>query len=319
MQKPSSIWTGRLDSAAPERLHQLVREFTREEKTQKKSIPCLTFLGFCSDVGVRRNQGRPGAQRGPEALRRHLANMCVPADFSGSLYDAGDISCSDDALEAGQESLAARVQEILAQRHIPVVLGGGHETAWGMFQGIFPLRGKKRLGILNFDAHFDLRPLPEDGRGNSGTPFTQIAQYCEKNGAPFDYTCIGVQRHATTARLFARAKEHNVAFVTADELHLQGLTEAHRMISNMLDRCDMIYLTLCLDVFAAAYAPGVSAPSALGLSPWQVIPLLRKVLASGKVCALDVVELSPPLDEGDKTAKLGAALIMEMITSLRQS
>jgi formiminoglutamase len=303
-------WKGRSDSPRPERVHQSIKPFVPHEKIADS----LTLLGFASAAGIIRNAGRPGADEGPRALRQQLANLCLPEGFFRPLRDAGDVSCPGDELEAAQVSLAQRVQQIRAGGSLPLVLGGGHETAWGVFQGIAPEIGPKKLGILNFDAHFDLRPLPVDGRGNSGTPFTQIAQWCAQNALPFDYTCIGIQAHSTSQSLWETARQHKVTVVTAEELHLDGLTTSRSAIGNMLDRSEAIYLSLCLDVFAAAFAPGVSAPQALGLFPWQVIPLLRTVLESAKVIAMDIVELSPPRDEGDKTAKLAASMVMEMMS-----
>jgi formiminoglutamase len=308
------IWSGRVDSAAPERFHQRIQPFS----VAKAGPQSVTLLRFACDAGVVRNNGRPGAQLGPRALCEQLANLCVPADFAWDLFDGGEVSCQGDALEESQVALAHKISEVVQTGSVPLVLGGGHETAWGTFQGLMkPITTTQTLGILNFDAHFDLRPLGgKEQRGNSGTPFNQMALWCAGNSYPFDYSCIGIQEQSNSASLWQRARELNVGVVTAEELHLAGPTTAQSLIANMVDRCAGIYLSLCLDVFAAAYAPGVSAPSALGLTPWQVLPLLHQVLASGKVVALEVVELSPPLDEGKRTAKLAASLVMEMLRQL---
>ena len=59
-------------------------------------------------------------------------------------------------------------------------LGGGHEIAWASYQGIAAAfagnRKLERLGIVNFEAHFELRQPEHPGRGRSGTPFLQIAE-----------------------------------------------------------------------------------------------------------------------------------------------
>ncbi|MCB1135745.1 MAG: arginase family protein, partial [Chlamydiia bacterium] len=90
-------------------------------------------------------------------------------------------------------------------------------------------------------------------------------------------------------------------------------------IDRFLDRCEQVYISICLDVFAGQVAPGVSAPQPFGLSPWHVLPLLDHVLASGKACALDVVELCPRLDEDNRTARLGAALIGRSLACWRSA
>ena len=66
----------------------------------------------------------------------------------------------------------------------PVVLGGGHEVAFGTYLGLARISRSAhpgdRIGILNLDAHFDLRPGPVP---SSGTPFRQIAEH-EHGRAP---------------------------------------------------------------------------------------------------------------------------------------
>ncbi len=83
--------------------------------------------------------------------------------------------------------------------HFPLVLGGGHEVAFGSWSGLNRhLAGKGRVGIINFDAHFDLRMKQE--QASSGTPFFQIAEQCAAQGTPFHYACLGVAETANTGK-----------------------------------------------------------------------------------------------------------------------
>ena len=110
----------------------------------------------------------------------------MPVHRTLNLYDAGDIICDGDNLENAQIALAHMVASLLRSQYFPIVLGGGHETAWGHYLGIHEALGPSKLAIVNFDAHFDLR---EQARGSSGTTFKQIADH----HAAFDYTVIGIQ------------------------------------------------------------------------------------------------------------------------------
>ncbi|MFO6382479.1 arginase family protein, partial [Pseudomonas aeruginosa] len=91
-------------------------------------------------------------------LRRALANLAWHGEQA--IYDAGDIVAGDD-LEAAQERYAQRVADLLARGHRVVGLGGGHEIAYASFAGLARHLSRHerlpRIGILNFDAHFDLR------------------------------------------------------------------------------------------------------------------------------------------------------------------
>lgn len=171
---------------------------------------------------------------------------------------------------------------------------------------VWPPRYNK-LGIINFDAHFDLRPYQKNEPGTSGTPFSQIAAWCGENRRRFEYCCLGIQNRGNTASLFKRAKELNVSYLTAEELYEKSLAWHLAFLDDFMLNLDHIYLTICLDVLAECFAPGVSAPQPLGLTPWQILPLLKYIIQSGKVVSLDIAELSPPLDQDQKNGKTGSS------------
>src|SRR4051794_22368254 len=173
-----SLWKGRVDTADGAnalRWHQMVKPLAPD------SPPGIVLVGFACDEGVRRNGGRVGAKDGPRAIRQALANLAWHQDHP--VYDAGDVVCHGGDLEAAQRHLSTAVYNALVDRHRPLVLGGGHETAWGTFGGLNYLFGLgHRVGVVNIDAHYDLRA---DDPPNSGTPFRQIAVWCRQYAQPF--------------------------------------------------------------------------------------------------------------------------------------
>ncbi|KTC86319.1 formimidoylglutamase [Legionella brunensis] len=305
-----SLWQGRKDSLPGERFFQRVnfidiRSQTALENPQQK----IAILGFCCDEGIKRNEGRIGAQTGPIKLREQLAKL--PYHAQKHLVDVGNIVCKDGNLEEAQSQLARLVSYLQEQGYKTVVLGGGHEIAWGHFSGLNSRYQK--LGIINFDAHFDLRPLKDNQLGTSGTPFRQIAQHCMENHQPFSYCCLGIQALGNTRSLFSTADDLKVSYLTAEQINTESLAWQIAFLDDFLLSHDDIYLTICLDVFAECFAPGVSAPQAMGLTPWQALPLLKYILQTGKVVSFDVAELSPPLDEAQKTTRLAASLVAELL------
>ncbi|WP_340146411.1 arginase family protein [Halomonas sp. PA16-9] len=181
-----SLWQGRTDPEPDsDRWHQ------RIEPLASNAVPGCVLLGFESDAGVARNQGRTGAAEGPNALRRALAPLAWHR--TAPAYDAGNVRCVDDGLEAAQQTLADRLTSLLTAGHLPIVLGGGHEVAYaswlGLAQSCMPKTAPPRIGIINLDAHFDLRD-PAHIR-SSGTPFAQIADKCQEWGWSFRYACLG--------------------------------------------------------------------------------------------------------------------------------
>ena len=302
-------WQGRVDAEDGEdglRWHQRVQPFGR-------GSPGTCLLGFASDCGVALNQGRVGAAEGPTALRRALANLA--AHGKQALYDAGDIQADTD-LAAAQLAYAQAAADILAQGHFVIGLGGGHEIGWASFEAARQFLAQsdpgQRLGILNFDAHFDLRrPAPH---ASSGTPFLQAAEWCRQHGMPFDYACIGISEAANTRALFKTAADLGVEFLRDRDCDLPA---AERLITQLVERVEALYVTICLDALPAAVAPGVSAPAALGISPAFVIDCLH---TTARLCAssgcqwllADIAELNPNHDPDGRTARTAARLVWEI-------
>ncbi len=301
------LWQGRADSRAYERVFQFVECVAVDKaRLSQDQNHAYAILGFQSDIGVQRNLGRIGAKDGPMAIRKALANLALHKQ-NLVLYDVGDIVVDDDDLEAAQAMLAEQVATLLSQQVTPIVLGGGHEVAWGHYQGIAQAYPDSEIGIINFDAHFDLRPLLADDKGSSGTSFLQIANSCVEQHKKFDYLCLGIQPQANTSSLFDTARVLNVSYVMADEM--QSYARSSQQLKGFLAKHEHIYLTLCLDVFASSYAPGVSAPQVMGITPTVIKPLLQLLRESGKVLSFDVAELAPNLDRNQMTAALAANLI----------
>lgn len=304
-----SIWQGRKDSLPGERFFQRVDLMDIRSQSLKTNQQETIILGFCSDEGIRRNEGRVGAKSGPIKLREQLAKL--PCHSNKQFIDIGNIICDHERLEIAQEEFAKLVSYTHQQGYKTLAFGGGHEIAWGHFAGLTSHYPK--LAIINFDAHFDLRPLKEGHYATSGTPFRQIAQHCLQNERPFNYCCLGIQAIGNTKSLFESAANLKVSYLTAEQINEESLAWQLAFLDDFLLSHDYVYLTICLDVFAECFAPGVSAPQAMGLTPWQTLPLLKYVLQTGKVIGLDVAELSPPLDPEQKTARLAASLVAEIL------
>lgn len=301
-----SHWLGRADTENG-RFFQRVKLLNLQKEPVIELSNKVAIIGFACDEGIKRNSGRIGAADGPDALRSQLARL--PVHYLPEIYDLGSIICEGDLAQA-QEELARVIHNCHLQNCKTIILGGGHEVAWGHYQGLtakYP-----RLGIINFDAHFDLRSCADKTQGTSGTPFLQIAQWCQTNQRNFDYCCLGIQPHSNTTDLFNKAHELKVQFLTAEQISRGNIAWQTAFLDDFLLHHQAIYLSLCMDVFAESCAPGVSAPQALGLLPWQVLPLLKYIMQTGKVVSFDIAELAPRWDIEQKTARLGATMIAEI-------
>lgn len=280
----------------------------------------IALLGFACDEGVRRNKGRAGAAKGPRSLRQALSNLTDHFPGQTQLVDMGDIVCQNENMEAAQSELAFFMKNILDKNYFPILMGGGHEIAYGHFKGIANHQNsfsQKKIGIINLDAHFDVRSF--QAAGNSGTPFLQIAEECEKLNVPFNYMALGIQPASNTKMLFQTAERLNVNFLTVKDLFTNSRDNIKLYLNDFISAKDYIYLTICLDVFAAPFAPGVSAPAANGLYPDVVFFLIDHIFASQKVISCDIAELNPEYDIDNRTAKLAAALVYNVVEGITEN
>ncbi|EAR13175.1 formiminoglutamase [Polaribacter irgensii 23-P] len=262
------------------------------------------IVGYVCDAGVKKNQGRIGAQKGPKSIRAKIGRL--PIHFENrKVTDFGDVICLDEDLEDCQKALSKTIHKLILNNILPIAIGGGHDIAYANFNGIKEALknvSENKIGIINFDAHFDLRAV--EIAPNSGTPFHQILS---ENTAT-SYFAIGIQQQANTKELFEIARKRKVSYVS--NLECETFDEALKSkLNKFLKKIDYLYITIDLDGFSSAYAPGVSAPSALGFTPNFVYKALAFLLQSKKVISCDIAELNPDFDIDNRTADLAAKLV----------
>lgn len=268
------------------------------------------LIGFKSDKGVYINNGRVGAVEGPAAIRTQIAKLPWHLGRHVKVYDVGDIDGPNRSLEELQESLAQAVARMRQLNLIPIVLGGGHETAYGHYRGLKDsLPAEDELAVINMDAHFDLRPYDQTGP-NSGTGFRQMADDAAEHQQDFPYFVLGLQEHNNNLFLFDYvAKSRAIQFLTGLDMYRMGYDEVCRYVDGFLKYQDHVYLTIDMDCFAVGAAPGVSAIQSLGVDPNLAVLIFQHIAASGKLRGFDLVEVSPPHDIDQHTANLAATFV----------
>lgn len=303
------LWQGRRSDDG-QYLHERVGFLDLEEDTDRAKG--FAILGYACDEGVRRNQGRTGAAEGPDTIKRELARLPSSSKMDSPIWDAGNIGCVDQDLEKAQQALAEKVKDILGMGSFPLLIGGGHDIAYGHYMGLLShMKTEESLGIINLDAHFDLR---SDANGpNSGTPFFQIAKELQERDQSFYYLCMGVREEANASVLFDTARELNVDYIFNSDFHIRNTEFLKKRLGEFLSKIDSVYLTIDLDGFSSAYSPGVSATSPFGFSPDIALWLLKEVIRSGKLISLDLAECNPKYDRDGQTAKLAAGLLHHVL------
>ena len=273
------------------------------------------LVGFPQDEGVRRNGGRPGAAEAPAAIRHWLYRLTPWDAVQGAdldLLDLGDVRCSGD-LEESQQALAEVIAAILTTGAVPIVLGGGHETAYGHYLGY--VRAGRPVAIVNLDAHLDVRPLIE-GHGHSGSPFRQALEHPTQPLPGDGYVVLGAQTQSVSRehQLYVRNKGGVIHWAeeTRDCLESTFHSECQRLTL----KSGSVLVTLDSDVVRQADVPGVSAPNPLGLPGEDILACAGAAGSNQRVSSFDLVEINPSFDRDGQSARWAAAVLWHFLSGL---
>ncbi len=268
----------------------------------------FTLVGAPLDVTA---SYRPGTRFAPTTIRQAACNIEFYSLRSGldfedvGVRDLGDIAISPGVIEDNLERIAKVSREIIENGNRLIVLGGEHLITYGVVKGLLQFKPC----LLYLDAHFDLR---NEYLGLKLSHASTLRRIIELLG-PNKVFVVGVR--AFTKSELEYAGKHGVRHITPLQLRLLGLRETSRRIKSWMENCEAVYLSVDMDVFEPAYAPGVSNPEPEGLDPSTVLDLLYMVLDK-RLIGFDVVEVSPPYDYGDMTSILAAKIVVETASKL---
>jgi formimidoylglutamase len=300
------------------RLGELVKRWDGHQDLRHFEV---VLLGIPDDVGIAKSGGRVGAREAPQAVRKALYKFTPGCEtpIKLSIVDVGDIEVSQDVRKTHQR--VRRVVSQLAQLGIfPICIGGGHDLSYATFVGyaeaLLKLSGSTKFGLINIDAHFDVRDLRFGI--TSGTPFFRVLEHHNLVRGR-NFVVLGAQRHRNSPQYYKYLLAKGANIILLDEVRSRGIEAVAKQALTMASRhTRWVYVSFDLDVVGAAHAPGVSAPSPNGLSPAELERLAYLVGKYPRVGAVDIMEISPPLDEGGRTAELGASVIFHFLRGLAE-
>lgn len=278
----------------------------------------MGLLGYPNDEGVRRNGGRIGASAGPEAFRRFLpkigtlVNREYDIDLRPlSVLDFGDIPASQ-TLEEAHKSLSSKVEQILATGAVPFVVGGGNDQSIANAQGLLRYlnQTKTSVGVVNIDAHLDVRPLKEGGLAHSGSPFRQLLADPTFQALDGHFVEFASQGHQCSAEHWDFLKNHkNATILPLSGLRgntLGGLSHQHKHARGVEDSFydlldgsigDAVFVSFDVDSIQSSDCPGVSAPGTIGLTAQEALNICYLSGLSPRVKLVDVSEYNPTAEE----------------------
>jgi agmatinase len=195
------------------------------------------------------------------------------------IYTWPAVDCSG-AAERVIDAIALAVKKILKLKKIPVVLGGEHTVTWGVIKGYLDA-GEKDFGVVQIDAHADLRDAYEGDRYShasvmrrvveAGVPLVQLGNraYCEE------------ERDAR--------KKHKVLAFDANEIVPNGVSK----IKLPKKFPGKVFFTLDVDGIDPSVLPATGTPVPGGLGWYQTLGLFESVARQRRIIGFDVMEFAP--------------------------
>ncbi|TYL36706.1 formimidoylglutamase [Natronococcus pandeyae] len=279
--------------------------------TLADTVPSAVLVGEPYDGAV---IGRKGAREAPPTIRRSLARTKTHHFDGGPIDDVADLGdvrslverLESDAVDESVADVQADLEETTRLVHetdaLPVFIGGDNSLT---YPNVAPLLEAGSVGVLNLDAHLDVREV--DGDATSGTPYRQLLE------AGLDaYACVGARHFETSTAYDEFLRENGGAVVTAEEVGDDVVEAADRALDSMGD-VDRLYISVDCDVLDASAAPGVSAPTPGGLTTRELFRLLRLLASDDRIAGFEVVECAPPLDREGQTADAAARAIAHFL------
>jgi agmatinase len=239
-----------------------------------------------------------GAAAGPAAIRTALASdhsnlaaengLELGADIR--LEDKGDVPLAEG--EGDPALIRATIAEAAAAGAVPISLGGDHMVTYPIVAALAAVHGP--LNILHFDAHPDLYDDFEGDPLSHASPFARIME----GGHARRLVQFGIR--TLNAHCRAQAARFGVEIV--------------EMRDFAPDRVPIpeapLYISIDLDGFDPAFAPGVAHHEPGGPSVRDLLRVLHRV--PGPIVGADIVELHPARDVNGVTATLAAKLVKEL-------
>lgn len=293
------LWNGKIDSFEEDdlKLWQVVKDIS---EVQEKGGVC--FVGYDTEDGILRDEGVVGAVEGADAIRKGLSEL--PSIKNLRIYDYGNLE--KKTLEEAQEEYSEKIADIYSKGLFPIGLGGGHDIVYGAYKGIRKAFPDKKIGIISFDAHLDIKSYDE--RMTSETSFKKILDE-DKN---VEYAITGFQRLENSRSLIRNADEKGV--LVLEEEYPEEFTISS--LKSFVKKMDIVYVTICMDVFDGSAAPGVSFPTVLGMDSKKGRRILRALMETKKVVCLDFAEINPRYDVANRTSRLAGYMIYETMEKL---
>ncbi|GII94603.1 arginase family protein [Sinosporangium siamense] len=278
---------------------------------------------------------RPGAAEGPRAVRaasliyasglstravEPMTDMRTGRDFeygNPSVVDAGDLTVFPSDPMATTASVAAGVRELLGGGRRGIFLVGDHSCTIGTFTGFYLSRREtvppERIGFVNLDHHFDFGDTSSlHGPIYHGSNSRRVSEL--PGMRPENIAFVGVG-DVTRRKQLGHLVDRGFSVVSSADLR-GGAEKVEALVDQLGERCDVVYLSVDIDVLDCSVAPGTGNVTLGGLTGGALLDVWE-LLHRLPIGAFDMAEVAPRLDPTGRTPQIAARLLFDAIFRLQ--
>jgi len=276
----------------------------------------VAFMGVPHDCGT---TYRSGARFGPQAMRRISAlytpyyyEMGIDLRESLKMCDVGDVFTINANNEKSFDQISKAVSHVFASGAMPMIMGGDHSIGYPCVRGIAPhIDGN--IGIIHLDRHVDTQEKDMDERMHTCPWFhaTNIP-----NAPAANLVQVGIGGWQVPRAGVKVARERGTTIISVADCEKVGIEKIAEIALEVAWKgAKAVYLSFDIDCIDAGFVPGTGWPEPGGLLPREALKLLQLVAKEG-ICAMEVVEVSPPYDISDITAQLGVRAMLDVLATM---
>jgi len=260
---------------------------------------------------------RPGTRFAPFQIRRvseEIESYCLKKDVDFDtvrICDLGDV-ITLPPVEKTIKRVYNVISAIMKKNKIFIAIGGEHTVTLGEVLAVRSYSGSD-FKLVVFDAHMDMREeYPSGVKLSHATVMRRIGDVLE-----FDNICFVGTRAVDREEIeFCRSVNFG-NFIDADIINQKQRSVVEKKLKKFLHAGDKVLISIDMDVLDPAFAPGVSNPEPLGISPHALMNILDTIVTMQvDVLGFDIVEVSPLYDYGNITSFLASRIIKDMICYL---
>ncbi len=272
------------------------------------------ILGVPFDTAI---FGRRGARFGPAAIRAALyraytwgGDLGVDLADGPRLADFGDVRVAHTSVERTHDRQRGVVAAVAGAGVLPCVLGGDNSTSFASIAGVADAVGGP-LGLMVLDAHHDLRET-HDGEVSSGTPYRRVLELPGAPVRPEHVVEVGIAPFRNSRYYADYARAQGIRIISARQVHRGGPDVAAREALALATAAPggRFFLSVDLDVCDPAFAPGTSAHSPGGLTPFELLELVLALASQPGCVGFDLTETAPSLDVQTAASSLAATVVL---------